>query len=368
MRKALLLFAAVAIGQLVQAQLSTTPNGGNKKAMVGERIGITDVTIHYDRPAVKGREGKIWGGLVAYGFTDLGFGTSKAAPWRAGANENTTIEFTDDVTIEGKPLPAGKYAFFIAAGADECTLIFSKNNTSWGSFFYNDKEDVLRVTVKPVIQNTSQEWLQYQFEQETDNSAVIALYWEKWKIPFTVSVDYIATQMASFRRELRSDKGFTSAAWQQAAQFCADNNTNLEEGLVWADYAISAEFIGEKNFQTLSTKAGILTKLNRGPEADAIMKEALPLGNMNQVHNYGRQLLLQKRSKEAFDIFKANFYKYPNTFTTNMGMARGFSAIGNYKEALKYATAALPQAPDPGNKVSVQTMIDTLKAGKDINQ
>src|SRR5215510_631620 len=94
------------------AQLTTPPDGGNKKAMVGERIGITDVTIHYDRPGVKGREGKIWGQLVYTGFTDLGFGTSKAAPWRAGANENTTIEFSTDVKIEGQSLPAGKYGFF----------------------------------------------------------------------------------------------------------------------------------------------------------------------------------------------------------------------------------------------------------------
>src|SRR3954471_2003878 len=111
------------------SQLSTPPDGGNKKAMVGERIGLTDVTIHYNRPAVKGREGKIWGGLVPKGFIDQGFGTSKAAPWRAGANENTTIEFSTPVNIEGQSLPAGKYGFFIAYDPEECTVIFSKNST-----------------------------------------------------------------------------------------------------------------------------------------------------------------------------------------------------------------------------------------------
>src|SRR5256885_12691439 len=109
------------------SQLTTLPNGGNKKAVVAERIGITDVTIHYDRPGVKGREGKIWGELVHKGFADLGFGTSKASPWRAGANENTTIEFSTPVSIEGQQLAAGKYGFFIAYDPDECTLIFSKN-------------------------------------------------------------------------------------------------------------------------------------------------------------------------------------------------------------------------------------------------
>src|SRR4051794_28694820 len=91
-----------------QITLTGLPSGGNKKAIVGERIGLTDVTIHYDRPGVKGREGKIWGQLIPAGFTDPGFGSSQAAPWRAGANENTTIEFSKDVTIEGQPLKAGK--------------------------------------------------------------------------------------------------------------------------------------------------------------------------------------------------------------------------------------------------------------------
>ena len=132
------------------AQLTVLASGGNKKASVGERIGLTDITIHYDRPGVKGREGQIWGKLVHTGFADLGFGSAKAAPWRAGSNENTTIEFSTDVTIEGQPLPAGKYGFFIAYDAAECTLIFSKNSSSWGSYYYNDKEDALRVKVKPV--------------------------------------------------------------------------------------------------------------------------------------------------------------------------------------------------------------------------
>src|SRR5579872_6068461 len=127
------------------AQLLVPADGGSVKASVSERIGITDVTINYGRPAVKGREGKIWGGLVYTGFQNQGFGSGKDAPWRAGANENTTIEFSTDVLVEGHPLHAGKYGFFVAYGPASCTLIFSSNSTSWGSFFYDDKEDVLRV-------------------------------------------------------------------------------------------------------------------------------------------------------------------------------------------------------------------------------
>ncbi len=171
--------------------LTVPPNGGNKKASVSERIGITDVTIHYDRPGVKGREGKIWNDLVHTGYKDLGFGTSKAAPWRAGANENTTITFSTDVMVEGKPLKAGTYGFFVAMGANDASLIFSNNSSSWGSFFYNPKENALEVTVKTIPTTESVEWLKYEFINETDNSAVVALMWEKLKIPFKVEVDIV---------------------------------------------------------------------------------------------------------------------------------------------------------------------------------
>jgi hypothetical protein len=350
------------------AQLLVPPGGGNKKAMVGERIGITDVTINYDRPAVKGREGKIWGNLVHKGFSDLGFGTSKAAPWRAGANENTTIEFSTPVSIEGQPLPAGKYGFFIAYDSAESTVIFSKNSSSWGSFYYDPKEDALRVKVKPLPLDKSVEWLTFGFTDETNTGSTIALVWEKLKIPFKVETDYNNLQLESFRRELRSEKSF-NPGWQsfnQAAQFCLLNNINLEEGLKWADDAINLQFIGEKNFVTLSTKAGFLSKLNRQPEADALMKEALPMGTVQQLHAYARLLLQQKKSKEAFEVFKINYDKNPNEFTTQVGMARGYSATGDYKKALGFAQKALPKA-DNLNKPNLERMIKTLQEGKDIN-
>ncbi len=350
------------------AQLTTLPNGGNKKAVVGERVGLTDITIEYSRPGVKGREGKIWGQLVPFGFNDLGFGTSKAAPWRAGANECTTISFSKDVSIEGKNLPAGRYGFFIATGKEESILIFSKNNTAWGSFFYNPSEDVLRVTIKQQAMDKSVEFLQYVFLNQTVNSAIISLQWEKWMFPFKVETDIIKDQLVYFRMELQNDKGFSSRAFAQAANWCADNNTNLEEALQWAENAISGNFIGEKNFRTLSVKARILNLMGKADEAAAIMNEAALIGNMNEVHGYARQLLAGKKIQEASGFFKANYKKYPNVFTTNMGMARALSSEGKYKEALKYAKAALPQVPDNANKLDVEDMIGKLKLGKDVNE
>jgi hypothetical protein len=291
------------------AQLTMPPDGGNKKASVSERIGITDITINYDRPGVKGREGKIWNGLVHTGFKDLGFGTSKAAPWRAGANENTTITFSTDVKVEDKDIKAGTYGFFVVMGTGDATVIFNNSNTAWGSFFYDMKDDELRVIVKTVPLAESVERLKYEFSDETENSATIALSWEKLKIPFKVEVDYIKTQMQSFRNELKGERGLKPEAWQQAAQFAADHNVNLDEALQWVDYALTGVFVGEKGFKNYATKAEILNKLGKTKEADEAMKIAMSLASMKELHQYGRHLLQQKRNKEALEIFKANFSK-----------------------------------------------------------
>jgi tetratricopeptide (TPR) repeat protein len=369
MKKMLLSLLAVActVVSFAQIPLTVAPSGGNKKAGVSERIGLTDVTIHYDRPAVKGREGKIWGQLVPVGFTDPGFGSSKSAPWRAGANENTTFEFSTDVKIEGQLLPAGRYGFFIAYDPNECTIIFSKNSTSWGHFYYNDKEDVLRVKVKPLPLEKNVEWLKYEFMNETENTAIVLLQWEKLSIPVKIEVDYIKEQIESFRRELRTERGFGWEGWNQAAQWCAQNNANLDEALLWADSATGPTFGGDRSFRAWSTKAQVLQKMGQGPEAAVVMQKALPFGNMNEVHQYAKQLVGLKFYKMAFDVFKTNYDKYPNQFTTLVGMTRGYSAIGNFKNALKYAQQALPLASDQQNKNNIEMFIQKLKDGKDIN-
>jgi tetratricopeptide (TPR) repeat protein len=363
----ILLISTICISSFSQIPLTVLPSGGNKKASVSEHIGLTDVTIHYDRPGVKGREGKIWGQLIPVGFTDPGFGSSKAAPWRAGANENTTIEVSNDVKIEAQTLTAGRYGFFVAYDPNECTLIFSKNSTSWGHFYYNEKEDALRVKVKPQPLDKSVEWLKYEFTNQNENSAIVSLEWEKLMIPFKIETDYERDQVESFRRELRTDKGFIWESWDQAAQWCATHNTNLDEALLWADSATSVTFGGDRSFQAWSSKAQVLQKLGRNADAADIMKKALPLGNMTDLHQYGRQLIQQKMYKEALDVFKMNYDKNPNQFTTLMGLTRGYSANGDYKTALKYANLALPIAPPGANKTNVQTMIDKLKEGKDVN-
>lgn len=362
----LVLFAgAAASGQIMP--LTAEPDGGNKKAFVAEQIGIVKIEISYNRPGVKGREGKIWNTPVAhYGFVDQGHGTSYSAPWRAGANENTTMSFSHPVIIEGKDLPAGKYGFFIALGEEESTLIFNKINTSWGSFYYDENEDQLRVTVKNRALDNSVEWLKYEFLDQTPTSATIAMSWEKRMIPFKVEARTKELQMAAFRKDFRTTRPYYD--FIQAAQWCLANDYELEQALAWMDRGTNFRIMGEKNFRTLSTTAAILTKLGRNDEAKKIMEEAVPMGTMTDVHYYGRTLLTAKQNQDAFKVFKANYDKYPNEFTTNVGMGRAYSALGEYKKALPYLKAALPKAPNELNKNSVTTMIQKLEAGKDANQ
>jgi hypothetical protein len=347
--------------------LTTEPPGGNKKASVSEQIGIVKIAIHYSRPGVKGREGKIYNTQIAhYGFADLGHGTSNGAPWRAGANENTTISFSHPVKIEGKDLPAGTYGFFISLGEAESTLIFSKVSNSWGSFYYDAAEDALRVGVKNKVLDQSVEWLKYEFIDQTESSTTIAMSWEKRMISFKVEADTKSLQISAFADDFRTTRPYYD--YIQAANYCIQNNVALAQALDWMDRAIYFRIMGEKNFRTLSTKAAVLTKMNRLDEAKKVMEEALPLGNMLDVHFYGRQLLSLKQIDEAMEVYQLNYKKHPNQFTTNVGLGRAYSSSGDYKRALSYMKAALPQAPDGGNKTHIENMIKKLEQGQDVNQ
>jgi tetratricopeptide (TPR) repeat protein len=360
---ATLLFTLVAVNTFSQI---TWPADGNKKASVSEDIGITTVKVNYSRPGVKGREGKIWGQLVHYGFVDLHYGTSKAAPWRAGANENTTIEFSTDVSVEGKSLQAGKYGFFIAMGAEKAILVFSKFNNAWGSFYYDSTYDALRVAVPVQKLNESVERLKYEFDGQTDSSAVLSLQWEKVKIPFTISVDLEKVQIESFRKEFNS--GIFYRYWQNmqlAANYCLVHNVNLEEGLSWADRSVNTYF-GEANFLTLSTYAGLLEKFDRKREADSLMQKAFPMATSLQLVMYGNNLNKMKKHQEAFKVFKMNYDKNPKEDYANLGMVMGYYFLNNKKEAIAYAQKGKDQTAEAGWKSYFDSLINDMNAGKEV--
>lgn len=351
----------------LSAQLLQLPDGGvNLKNSVGRRVGVTDMEVHWNAPGVKGREGKIWGTDVApYGFTVLGFGSYVQSPWRAGANENTTVSFSTDVMINGVPLAAGKYGFFIAVYPDSCTLIFNKNTKAWGSYFYNSSLDVMRVTTRQQKDlKENRERLIYTFSNETPQSVELALEWEKWRIPMTVSVDLKKTTLASIRTQMSGAMGFDPASLEAAAAWCLQNEVNETEALNWINSAVDPSLGGVQTFSALRTKAGLLTRTNKKPEADAMMKNAMEKATVMELHSYGRELLTQQKVKEALEVFLLNYTKHNGAWPTNAGLMRGYSAVGDYKKALEHAKLALPQVPNEQTKKVIEQAIQKLSEGK----
>lgn len=355
------------------AQITQPPNGDNQKSTVTQWIGLASVTITYNSPNVHGpggedRKGHIWGELVHYGFKDLGFGSSKAAPWRAGSNENTIVTFSHDVTINGKPLKAGTYGLFLDVEKDgPSNWIFSNNAASWGSYFYDPKQDALRIPAQ-LTDAPYTEWLTYTFDDREASAATAYLQWENKRIGFTVAVPNInQLYVDRMRQELfGTTTGFTYQPWMTAAQFCAQNKVNLDEALTWADYAISGQFVGKEDFASLQTKALVLTAMGKDAEADVVMSKAVkhPSASVQSIHQYGRALLAAGKTQKAIEIFKLNRQLHAtDTFTTYVGLARGYTALGDKKNAIKNWETAIKNLPEDqkANLGAYQAKLNKLK-------
>lgn len=351
-----------------QPGLTLPPSGDNQYAAVTQGIGPIRLTLEYNSPDVhsptgEDRRGKIWGGLVPYGMADLGFGTcGKECPWRGGANENTVFTTTHDVKIQGKPLPAGSYGLHFIPGAEEWTVVFSKNHTSWGSYFYDAKEDALRVQVKPE-KSEYHEWLTYEFTDRQTDKATVALKWEDLQVPFTVSVDDInAVYVAAIRNELRSSPGFDPRNFTAAAQFALQNKTDLPEALTWAQKGVD----GQESFQSLVTLADLQAVNGKADDARKTMDRALnhPTAGPTDLHQYARQLQAQKKNDEAMKVFELNAKRFPNTWPVHVGLARGHAALGHRDKALAEARLALPQAPNEASRKNLEDLIKQIEEGK----
>jgi hypothetical protein len=321
----------------------------SQRGTVSQRIGLTDVTIVYHRPEVGGRE--IWGKTVPYGKV-----------WRSGANENTTIAFTDDVTVEGKPLAAGTYGLHTIPDKDQWTIIFSKNSTSWGSFSYDEKEDALRVTTKPHAAE-SFEVLTYVFDDVKPDSAVATLRWEKLAVPIHISVDVKAVVLRSIKNDLRNVGGFTWAGYDEAANWCLDNNYNLEEALKWEDTSIQ----NEDRFENWETKSRIYDVMGRKDEGAKALATALDKATAIQLYVYARGLQRQGNTKRAFELYPQVSKKDANHWVSHLALARVDSNSGDFTTAAKEMTQAINGAPD-ATKPFLQPLLKRLEAKDDINK
>ena len=321
----------------------------SQHAEVTQTIGITNVTLNYSRPEVNGR--KVWGGLVPYGDV-----------WRAGANENTTITFSDPVTIEGKPLDKGTYGLFMLPKEDEWTIIFSKTNTAWGAFTYKPEEDALRVTVKPAASDFHDALL-YDFDDLKPDSAVVTLRWDKLAVPFKVSVNVPQTVEASLQKQFRGIVQYTWVSYDDAANYFLTAKADLPEGLKYADKSIEAE----ERYDNLMTKSQILAAMGKTDEAKKFAEMALAKANAAQSYQYARQLQRDHKQDQAFVIYRSLAEKYPTNLYTYAGLARIAVGSGNYDEAVKQMKLCLAVAPDNA-KSQIQGLISRLEAKDDINK
>jgi hypothetical protein len=321
----------------------------SQHAVLTQRIGITDITINYHRPVVNKR--KVWGGLVPYGQV-----------WRAGANENTTIEFTDPVTIEGKPLPKGTYGLHMIPGENEWTVIFSKNSTSWGSFTYDQAEDALRVTVKPQTAEFH-EALTYDFDDVSPDASVVTLRWEKVAVPFKLGVNTHEIVEQNLHNQLRGLAQYAWDGWDDAANYLLQEKIDLEEALKYSDKSI----LNEARYDNFMTKSKVLDALGRKDDATTARNKALAMANAIQLHGYARQLQIDGKQTEAFAIFRDNAKKNPDQWIIHVGLSRMYSAQGDFADAAKEMNAAAAGAPD-GQKQPLQAFAKRLEAKDDINK
>jgi tetratricopeptide (TPR) repeat protein len=341
----LLLFAGICQAQSAVLDLPRQ----SQHAVLTQRIGLTDITINYHRPLVNDR--KIWGSMIPYGQV-----------WRAGANENTTITFSDPVTVEGKPVDKGTYGLHMIPAPDQWTVIFSKNATSWGSFTYQPEEDALRINVKPQATDFHNA-LTYDFDQLKADSAVATMRWEKVAVPFQVSVKVNDVVEASLQKQLRGLAQYSWDGWDDAANYLLASKVYLDEALKDEDQSIQVE----ERYDNLLTKSKILEALGKKDEAKAVLNKALDKASPLQMHLYARQLQGEKRQDEAFVIFRSNAKKYPHEWFVHSGLGRIYSSQGDFDNAAKEMKIALASAPD-SFKPGIQGLIKRLESKDDINK
>jgi TolA-binding protein len=324
------------------AQPGLTLPEASQQASVKQRIALTDIEINYHSPLVKGRQ--IWGEVVPFGEV-----------WRAGANENTTISFSTPVKIEGKDLAAGTYGLHMIPSKNNWTIIFSKDYQAWGSFFYDAKQDALRIEVTPEV-SPMQEWLSYRFTDLKESSTKVMMSWEKISAGFLIEVNVAETVLSSMRTELRGLSGFTSEGPWQAAEFSLRNNTNLDEASVWIDKSIAVK----PTFANLNTKSKLLALKGNTSESEKVKKQAMEIADEQQLNTYGYQLMAAKKNNDAIDIFRLVVKKYPDSWNAYDSLAEALDNTGDKKGGLANYKIALAKSP-PSQKKRIEDIIKKIE-------
>jgi hypothetical protein len=311
---------------------------------VEQTVGLTDIKVTFHRPAINGR--KVWGELVPFGEV-----------WRAGANENTTVTFSSDVKIEGKPLRAGTYGMHMIPTQKDWTVIFTNMAVAWGSFTYDQKEDALRVTVKPRSTSSSEERLNYHFDDPTNTKTTLVLAWEKLAVPIAIEIDTPKVVMASMRAELRGLPGFAPEGWAQAANYWVKNGGPLDEALKMADKSIGLR----PTFGNLSTRAAILDKQGKADAAKETRAKAMAIATENDLNLYAYGLIADKKLDQAITEFKTIVDKFPNSWNAHDSLGEALAMKGDKAGSIAMYEKALSMVKDPVQKKRIEGVLVRLK-------
>jgi tetratricopeptide (TPR) repeat protein len=363
--------AVVAFAAAASAQHLTLPRQGeNQRSEVRQRIGLVDVAVTYGSPDVHApdggdRRGKIWGQLVPWGYADLGFGTCGAkCPWRGGADENTVFATTHDLEVEGEPLAAGRYGLHFLPGESEWTVIFSRDADSWGSFFYDEANDALRVTVKPE-KRAYREWLAYDFTDRRPDRATLELQWEELGVPIRLAVPSPAElYYRKIAAELRNEPGFDAAGWAEGARYLASQSHRLDVAERWATTAVDSPQVGRADFDTLSTLAVVKRAAGKPAEAAAAMERAIAHPTATPFGLYGlARPLVRSDPAEALRLFTLGHARFAGAWPLEVGLGRAHAELGDAAQALVHLRKAVAQAPDEGNRRNLERLIGRLEQG-----
>lgn len=332
------------------AQARLLQPASSPRATVSQTIGITEVSVEYSRPGLKGRDVMSNPNVVPFDNPGLA--------WRAGADMNTVVSFQHDVTVQGSPLAAGTYGLHIwPKRSGPWTVAFSNVSDAWGSYTYDAAEDALRVTTTPG-EGPKTEWLQYGFEDLGRDGATLVLAWDELRLPLSIGTDTTQNMVGYLRDDFTRGFGFwipqqltTAAAW------CDSNDVNLEEALGWAQRGTQAP-----SYAAFTTLASIQQKLGKATDAEATYAQAETFANEAQRNALGYQMLQNGRTQKAIEIFARNVEAYPKSWNVHDSLGEAYAAAGDNAKAIDCYSKALEMVPDDTNKQRIQNTLNALRS------
>ncbi|HLA60537.1 MAG TPA: DUF2911 domain-containing protein [Puia sp.] len=343
---------------LVQAQQPWLPREASPAASVSQTVGISTIAVNYSRPSVRGRE--VWGNLVPYGWDKNGSAIGLESPWRAGANENTVLHLSHDAKVEGTTVPAGDYGLTFIINKDNTgEVILSKDHKSWGSFWYNPKQDQMRakITIRDVP--ASVEKLYYSFDSVSRTTAELDLNWAKKQFPVKIEFAVDEIVMENARELLNGQTAFFPQNLNAAANYSLAHNVDTALGMQWVNRTLTGT---PQNYTALAIKAGFLKNAGDSVTSAKILKEAIPFASDAELNAYGYQLLGEKKYPEAIDALKLNTVKHPENPNTWDSLGEAYALSGDKKNAITNFKKALSLNPAPPVKANSEKYLKQLGA------